>query len=89
MCLVSFPDSQYGARTTREELGSKVNIYTSLCCSGFYTGGGWNFTIPSPSPPPPPPPRNLEIEYGYYCGAINISYLILHVTGIKYMKVCP
>ena len=83
MCLVSFPDSQYGARTTREELGSKVNIYTSLCCSGLYTGGGgWNFTIPSP-------PRNLEIEYGYYCGTITVSYLILHVTGIKYMKVCP
>ena len=26
-----------------------------------------------------PPPRNLEIDYGYYCGAINISYL--QVTG--------
>ena len=25
------------------------------------------------------PPRNFEIEYGYCCGAINISYLILHV----------
>ena len=25
------------------------------------------------------PPRNLEIEYGYYCGAISISYL--YVTG--------
>ena len=38
----------------------------------------------------PPPPRNLEIEYGYYCGAINISYLILHVTGHKYVssKIC-
>ena len=37
-----------------------------------------------------PPPRNLEIEYGYYCGAINISYLILHVTGHKYVssKIC-
>ena len=32
------------------------------------------------------PPRNLEIEYGYYCGAINISYLILHVTGHKYVS---
>ena len=31
------------------------------------------------SSPPPPSARNLEIEYGYYCGAINISYL--HVTG--------
>ena len=28
---------------------------------------------------PPLPPRNLEIDYGYYCGAINISYL--QVTG--------
>ena len=28
----------------------------------------------------PPPPGNLQIEYGYHCGAINISYLILHVT---------
>ena len=24
--------------------------------------------------------RNLAIECGYYCGAINISYLILHVA---------
>ena len=31
------------------------------------------------------PPRNVAIEYGYYCGAINISYLILHVTGRKYI----
>ena len=44
---------------------------------------------------PPPPPRNFEIEYGYYCGAINISYLTLHVTGHKYVpsnvvwKACP
>ena len=30
------------------------------------------------------PPRNLGIEYAYYCGAINITYLILHVTGHKY-----
>ena len=36
--------------------------------------------------PPPPPPRNLEIEYGYYCGAI--SYLILHVTAHKLVYVC-
>ena len=49
---------------------------------GFIQRGGWNS----------PPPRNLEIEYGYYCGAINISY---HVTGHKYVssnvvwKVCP
>ena len=30
------------------------------------------------------PPATIfspEIEYGYYCGTINISYLILHVTG--------
>ena len=43
--------------------------------------GGWNF-----SHQPQSPPRNLEIEYGYYCGAINISYLILHVTGHKYVS---
>ena len=24
--------------------------------------------------------RNLAIECGYYCGAINISYLTLHVA---------
>ena len=30
-----------------------------------------------------PPQEIFEIEYGYYCGAINISYLILHVTGHK------
>ena len=37
---------------------------------------------------PPPPTRNLEIEYGYgyYCGAINTSYLMLHVTGHKYVS---
>ena len=35
----------------------------------------------------PPPPRNLEIEYDYYCGAINISYLTSHVIGHKYMCV--
>ena len=47
---------------------------------------------PSPGLPPPyreggdlPPPRNLEIEYGYYCGAINVSYLILHVTEHTYV----
>ena len=34
--------------------------------AGFHTKGGegWNS------------PQNLEIEYDYYCGAINISYLI-------------
>ena len=32
-----------------------------------------------------PLPRNFEIEYGYYCGAINISFLTLHVTGHKYV----
>ena len=46
---------------------------------GFYTGqGGLEF--------PPPPTRNFEIEYGYYCGAINISYLIIHVTEHKYVS---
>ena len=43
---------------------------TSNKLQGFIRGP-WN----------PPPLRNLEIEHGYYCGAINISYLILHVTG--------
>ena len=33
-----------------------------------------------------PPPRNLEMEYGYYCGAITVSYSILHVTGHKYVS---
>ena len=42
--------------------------------TGFHTDGG------------APPLRNLEIEYGCYCGAINISYLILHVTGHKYVS---
>ena len=46
--------------------------------------------------PGTPPPRNLQIEYGYYCGAINIGYLILHVIGRTCIchqnvvwKVCP
>ena len=30
-----------------------------------------------------PPPRNLEIEYGYYCGVINISYLIYMLLDIS------
>ena len=29
-----------------------------------------------------PTPRNLGIEYGYYCGAINISH---YVTGHTYV----
>ena len=42
---------------------------------GFHTeGGAWNF-----------PPRNLEIEYGYYCGAINICCLIyIHLFVFMY-----
>ena len=42
-----------------------------------------------------PPPQNLEIEYSYYCGTINISYIILHVTEHTYvpskccLEVCP
>ena len=43
--------------------------------AGFHTEGGGGLEFP--------PPRNLEIEYGYYCGAINISY---HVTGHKYVS---
>ena len=48
-----------------------------LHLAGFHTEGGpWNS---------PPSLRNLEIEqYGYYCAAINISYLTSHVTGHKY-----
>ena len=38
--------------------------------AGFHTEGGGGPGIS------PPPPGNLEIEYGYYWGAINISYLI-------------
>ena len=59
--------------------------------SWFHTEGGGGELAGIPSPP-----RNLEIEYGYYCGAINISYLTSHVIGHKYMyhqnvvwKVCP
>ena len=33
-----------------------------------------------------PPLPNLEIEYGYFCGAINISYFILHVIGHRYVS---
>ena len=41
-------------------------------------GRVWNFPLP---------PRNLEIQYGYYSGTIiNISYLILHDTGDKYVS---
>ena len=46
---------------------------------GFIQGRGIGAGIP------PPPPRNLRIEHGYYCGAINISYLIVHVTVHKYV----
>ena len=53
-----------------------VRMYAGFHTEGGWEGGGWNS----------PPPRNLETEYGYYCGAINISYLILHVTGHKYMS---
>ena len=47
--------------------------------TGFHTEGGGGLKSP--------PPKNLEIEHGYYCDAINIniSYLILHVTGHKYV----
>ena len=48
-------------------------------------GGGGGAEIFSPQPQFYPP-ENLEIEYDYYCGAINISYLILHVTGHKYVS---
>ena len=54
--------------------------------TGFHTeGGGGDLEFPPPSHNFPPP-GNLEIEYGYYCGAVNISYLILHVTGHKYVS---
>ena len=54
-------------------------------CPGFIRDrGGWNF--PPPQQQFPPPTRNFEIEYGYYCGAINISYLIIHVTEHKYVS---
>ena len=48
--------------------------------AGFHTegGGGGGGGRPGISPSQQqfsPPPRNLEIEYGYYCGGINISYL--------------
>ena len=41
---------------------------------------------------PPLPPRNLEIEYGYYCGGINTSYLINFeracATRVKVVVLC-
>ena len=50
----------------------------------FHTeGAGLEFSTPQPQFSLPS--RNLEIEYGYYCGAINISYSILHVAGHKYV----
>ena len=57
--------------------------------AGFHTevgGGGLEF---------PPPPRNLEIQYGYYCGAINIRCFIYMLLDIRMChqsvvwKVCP
>ena len=56
--------------------------------AGFHTeGGGLEF----PPQPQFPPPRNLEVEYGHYCGTINISYLIYMLLDISmnYQKVCP
>ena len=45
--------------------------------TGFHTERGG---LESPTP-------NLEIEYGYcWWHGINISYLILHVTGHKYVS---
>ena len=55
----------------------------ALAMQGFIQrgrGGGWAWNSP------PPPLRSVEIEYGYYCSTINISYLILYVTGRKYVS---
>ena len=57
-------------------LKSTCTLASGLICIDSRVSGGLEF----------PPPRNLEIEYGYYCGAINISYSILHVTGHKYVS---
>ena len=55
---------------------------TALIAAGFRRGG-WNS--------PPLSPRNLEVEYGYYCAAINISYLVLCISICQQnvWKVCP
>ena len=55
---------------------------TALIAAGFLRGG-WNS--------PPLSLRNLEIEYGYYCAAINISYLVLCISICQQnvWKVCP
>ena len=59
---------------------------------GDHKAGGPGITLPSHNSPPPPfpplpPPtqkKNLEIEYGYYFGAISVSYLkfymLLNIT---------
>ena len=52
-----------------------------LPTQGFIQRGGGGAGIP--------PPRNLEIEYGYYCGAINISYLILNSIKIFRCSTIP
>ena len=50
-------------------LGTTTHVQSligSCSKSGFHTEGGrLEF---------PPTPRNHEIDYGYYCGAINISF---------------
>ena len=55
--------------------------YLPTLNQGFIQGGAEIF-FPQPQFSPP---ENLEIEYGDF-GAINISYLILHVTGHKYVS---
>ena len=59
-----------GLHTAHRNIFDSVAQYSiaHTYIAGFHTEGWgpWNF----------PPPRSLEIEYGYYCGAINISYLI-------------
>ena len=66
---------------------SDVKIYrtSDVAIRISYRGGGGERGALEFSPQQQfPPPRNLEIEYGYYCGAISISYLMFHVTGHEY-----
>ena len=70
--LVDVPTCWY---THQSDIIEHIPDRNYTCLMWFHTEGGGG-TLESPPPPPPPP----EIEYGYYCGAINISYLILRVT---------
>ena len=52
-----------------------MQITTTIIRVSYRGGGG-----------PGIPPQNLEIEHGHFCSPINISFLVLHVTGHKYVS---